>query len=178
MTRDYDAWLASQYGPDIDGENQPENQEDNPPEPYNPVSRDRYTVSGNSLRMWRLDPEGNPVGDPIEWPGKVSLDIPAEDVDDTHFNPQFETFTMDLTMNTVDPALIALLTGQGAPERLTVVDGRTRWQRWLDNHLVAAWVLHGSDGGPGFSDRLLDATLDYRGTRKMVERWEAEDRDD
>lgn len=76
-------------------------------------NKPKYTVSGNHIRVTRLDPEGNLVGEPIEMNGRVSFDVDADDVEDTHFDHVTDTFTLDLTFNSVNPDPLALLTGQG-----------------------------------------------------------------
>lgn len=99
-----------------------------------------YTVSGNHMRVFRLDPEGNPIGEAIEFPGPVSFDIPEGTVSDATVLMDSEgfsslTLTLDIEMGQVDPALIALLTGVGTPpEEMTLITLPTRWQRfkaWL-----------------------------------------------
>lgn len=100
-----------------------------------PNTSPTYTVSGNHMRVFRLDAEGNPTGAAIDFPGPVTFGIAADEVEDVRIDWPTETVTIEMEMQHVDPAVLALLTGQGkVPEEITVLDIRTRWQRFVDNH--------------------------------------------
>lgn len=99
-----------------------------------------YTVSGNHLRLWRLDADGQPEGEAIEVPGHVSFDIPAEDVLDARWMDP-EKMTLEVEIKAVDPAILALLTGQGkVPEQTP--NRWDRFRRWLREW----WETLTSDG--------------------------------
>lgn len=109
------------------------------------VSRDRYTVSGNHMRIWRLDAEGNPVGEAIEMPAKVvSFDIDPE-TDDVFIGHSLKEVTVEMNIAGVDPKVIALLTGDSfAP--FEVWYKRQPWyKRWL--WLVLDWWHEMRGGG-------------------------------
>lgn len=100
-------------------------------------SQPKYTVSGNRMRVWRLDADGQPTGEPVEYPGPVKFDLPAESVEEFVLDSTLNEVTMELSFAHVDPALLALLTGQGTPpEEIEVYDLRSRWQRFVD------WLFH------------------------------------
>lgn len=117
-----------------------------------PVSRDRYTVSGNAMRVWHLDAEGNPVGEPIDLNtlGRVSFDIDAADVADADIDGdemmltldpnqlRLNTFTADIEFNNIDPAVMFMLTGQGTPpDEITVYHNPSIW--WLIKRWLKGW---------------------------------------
>lgn len=88
-------------------------------------------VSGNHIRMVRLDAEGSPVGEPIEIDGFTTLDISADSIEDTVIDLPTETITMDLTLGEVDPKVMALLFGEPVP--FEVWTKRPPWWRILLN---------------------------------------------
>ena len=94
------------------------------------TDKPKYTVSGNHMRIFRLDPEGNPLGEPIEVPGLVSFDIEGDKIIDGHFDPRLDTYTLDVEFDAVQPDVFRLLTGMDYPVRKPL----TRWQR------VKRWV--------------------------------------
>ena len=102
-----------------------------------------YTVSGNSMRIFRLDPEGNPIGEAMEFPGPVSFDIPEGTVEDATVlmdSDGFSSLTLDIDMGQVSPEVMALLTGQGTPpEKIEVFIPRPWYWRWLPRR-VRHWV--------------------------------------
>lgn len=103
----------------------------------------KYTVSGNRARLFRLDPEGNPIGEAIEFPGPVSFDIPEGSVSDATVlmdSDGLSSMTLDIDMGYVDPAILALLTGYGAPpEEVEVFMPRPWYWRWLPRR-VRHWI--------------------------------------
>lgn len=112
----------------------------------------KYTVSGNALRIFRLDPEGNPVGEAVEFPGPVSFDIPEGTVSDAAVFTDaqgFSSLTLDVEMGQVSPEILALLTGQGTPpEEMMLVTlpkyPRLRFaayclRRWTIDLVVDGW---------------------------------------
>jgi len=115
------------YDPEVDGQHR------HPDMPAAP----KYTVSGNHLRITRLDGEGNPTGpvmDLSNW-GEVSLDVEAGSADDAALSypyPGETEFTLDIALCEVDPALLALLTGQGVlPEEVEFMYLRHPWYKRL-----------------------------------------------
>lgn len=97
------------YDPEVDGQHRHN---------YPPKPAPTYTVSGNALRIFRLDPEGNPIGEAVEFPGPVSFDIPEGTVSDAAVFTDaqgFSNITLDIEMGQVSPEILALLTGQGTP---------------------------------------------------------------
>lgn len=84
------------------------------PEECEPKPAPTYTVSGNRMVLTRLDPEGNPVGEPVEYPGPVSFDIPEGSVSDATVlmdSEGFSSLTLDIEMGHVDPDILSVLTG-------------------------------------------------------------------
>lgn len=74
----------------------------------------RVTVSGNGLTVFRLDAEGNPVGEGLRLDSAVRLNIPDDKVDDVLSLGDLTGKTMSIDMNLCDvsPKLLAILTGQ------------------------------------------------------------------
>lgn len=97
----------------------------------------KFMVSGNAVYVSRLDAEGNPTGEPMTLSGSltnIEFTLP-DDAEVVEWDQTLRSMTLDLSLNEVDPALLALLTGQGTPpEAVEVIDIRTRWQRFVDNH--------------------------------------------
>lgn len=117
----------------------------------------KITVSGNHIRVTRLDPEGNLVGPPLDLTSamsRMSFDIDPADVDDfdligdelTLDLATDSTFTLDVTFLEPNPELLALLWGQplwgqplwGQPSptplpwwRRVLARTVVRWTRWL-----------------------------------------------
>jgi len=110
------------YDPEVDGQHR------HPDMPAAP----KYTVSGNHMRVFRLDTEGNPVGAAVDFPGAFSFDLDPDEVADVKIDWPTETVTIDLEMGAVDPALLALLTGQGVlPEEVEFMYLRHPWYKRL-----------------------------------------------
>lgn len=82
-----------------------------------PKTGPTYKVSGNHLRLFRLDAEGNPVGAGIEFPGPVSFGLAADEVEDMRIDWPTETVSIEMQMCDVDPAVMALLTGYALAPR-------------------------------------------------------------
>lgn len=89
-------------------------------------------VSGNHARLVRLDPDGNPVGEPVEIDGFTTFDIGADSIEDTTIDLSTGTITMDFTLQEVDPELLALLFG----EPVQVHKNPSVWR------LVWSWLMH------------------------------------
>jgi len=93
----------------------------------------KITVSGNGITVWRLDEQGNPIGEGLTLDSTaVSLNIhpdPDEDLVIEGWDRIRNTYTLDMCLSDVDPNLLALLTG-GARFK-----PRPWWWRWVPRRL-------------------------------------------
>jgi hypothetical protein len=112
------------YDPEVDGQHR---------HPDMPEVSGNAIITGTSARMWRLDAEGNPIGEAVEFPAFTQLSMPLGSADDALLvegEDGFKQLTLDLTLTEVDPALMALLTGtESMPYEVWAPIYLTWWQR-------------------------------------------------
>jgi hypothetical protein len=82
-----------------------------------------HPVSGNPIKgarlsLTRLDAEGKPTGETLDFTGVTitpQWQREAADYNETVLGPALKRVTMEVTLKEPNPYLIALLTGQGLP---------------------------------------------------------------
>lgn len=92
---------------------------------------DNEVVKGHSLRVTRLDAEGKPTGEPVEVSGRLVAFPETEDEEKIttytqYMDPLLKRFTMDLTILTPKPEVLALVFGIRQPRWWRILPLRIR----------------------------------------------------
>lgn len=110
------------------------------------------TVSGNGITVFRLDAEGNPVGEGLSLDGAVEFTTVMPEFNErliSGWDTHLETVTLDIDLCDVNPDLIAILTGQ-YPLPPYEVWGSPRLYRWLPRFIrrkiKSRWIRRGYGG--------------------------------